>query len=244
MKKLIYLIVFVIGLLFFGKPTFAAVRCETQYGGTQVCVTTGQLQVNKQIFCDPALSGNEDEQICKDTSDRFIDNMGLNFHKFAPGEEVRFRIRVKNVGDAAFSNVSVTDTPQSGFFQLSSGSLNFNLTNLNPGETRDTDIKFKVADTNLLPQNNVICVINTAQASAESNTDRDTSQLCLERKVLGVVKELPRTGPEAWFLTLFGGAVGLLAGAKLLRVGRMQKERHQSDYQMAQSMILRKGRGC
>lgn len=205
--------------LFLTKPAFAAVRCETQYGGTQVCVTTGQLQVNKQIFCDPALSGNEDKQICKDTSDRFIDNMGLNFHRFSPGEEVRFRIKVKNVGDVTLSNVAVSDTPQAGFFELTSGSLNFNLTNLQPGETRDQELKFKVVDTASFPQNNVICVINTANASADNFSDRDTAQLCLEKKVLGVqAKELPKTGFGTW-LILFGSVLSLAIGFKFTRFG-------------------------
>lgn len=219
------------GFLFLAKPASAAVRCETQYGGTEVCVTTGQLQVDKEVF-DPQ-------------NNKYVDNLGINDYKFSPGELISFRINIKNVGDALLSKVTVTDTPQAGFLDLATGALNFDLIDLKPGETKQQELKLRVVDASKLPQNNVICVINTAQANADSNSDKDTAQLCLERKVLGVkVTELPKTGPEAWFLTLFGGAAGLLAGARLLRVGRMQKERHQSDYQMAQSMINKKGRGC
>lgn len=226
--KLIFLSSLILVSFFTVKSTSAAVRCETQYGGTQVCVTTGQLQVNKAVF-DPQ-------------NNTFVDNLGINDHKFAPGEQVRFKISVKNVGDAAFGNVSVTDTPQSGFFDLTSGNLSFNLTNLNPGETRDTEIDFKVSDTSLLPQNNVICVINTAEAKADNNSDRDTSQLCMERKVLGVqTTVLPKTGPEAGLLTLFASITGLVSGVGLIRFGRREEK---TDFQIAQKMVNKKGRGC
>lgn len=231
------------------KSTSAAVRCETQYGGREVCVTTGQLQVNKQVFCDTSLPGNEDEQICKDTADRFIDNMGINFHKFFPGEEIRFRIRVKNVGDATFSKVTVSDTPQSNFFELTSGSLNFDLTDLKPGETQERELRLRVLDTINIPANNVICVINSAEARADGEADRDTAQVCLERKVLGVekggvppVKELPATGPEAWFLTLFGSAAGVAAGFRLRKYGRIQYA-DESYYQITENRFNMKGRG-
>lgn len=239
MNKLMYLIVFVIGLLFFSKPTFAAgaVRCETQYGGTQVCVTTGQLQINKQVF-DPK-------------SNTFVDNLGINDHKFSPGELLSFRINVKNVGDATLNNVVVTDTPQAGFLNLVTGALKFNPFNLAPGETKQHELKFRVVDDSKLPQGNVICIINAAEASADSNTDRDTAQLCLERKVLAavtvkeipIVKEMPKTGPEGFLLALFGSVSGVVAGARLAGVGRI-KRNSETDYQMTESMIYKKGRGC
>ncbi len=209
----------------------AAVRCETQYGGTEVCVTTGQLQVDKEIF-DPQ-------------NNKYVDNLGINDYKFSPGELISFRINIKNVGDALLSKVTVKDTPQAGFLDLATGALNFDLIDLKPGETKQQELKLRVVDASKLPQNNVICIINAAEATAENSKDRDTAQLCLERKVLGVqVKELPRTGPEAWLLTLFGSIAGLITGTGLVGIGRRQQSRADSDYQIAQSMINKKGRGC
>lgn len=206
MKKWLYLTVFVIGLLFLSKPAFAAVRCETQYGGTQVCVTTGQIQVNKEVY-DPQ-------------NNRYVDNLGINDYKFSPGELLSFRISVKNVGDATLNNVAVTDIPQAGFLDLATGTLNFNLTNLAPGEVRQQELKMRVVDESKLPQNNVICIINAAEVTADNSHDRDTAQLCLERKIAGVqqkevppVKELPRTGVPMITWVLLGGF--LLAGFKL-----------------------------
>lgn len=177
--------------LLFQQNVSAAVRCETQYGGTQVCVTTGQLQVDKEVF-DPQ-------------NKKYVDNLGINDYKFSPGELISFRISIKNVGDATLGNIAVTDIPQAGFLDLVTGALNFNLTNLAPGETRQQELKLRVVDESKLPQNNVICIINAAEASADSNKDRDTAQLCLERKVLGVqAKELPRTGLPVAALALVG----------------------------------------
>lgn len=214
-----FLVITVFSLLFQPKVK-AAVRCETQYGGTQICVTTGQLQINKKI-CDP------NQGSCDPTSagftDRLVDNLGINSHLFAPGEDVVFRLSIKNVGDATIGNVAVADTPQSGFFQLESGPLNFNLTNLNPGETRQQDIRLKVADTTLIPQNNVICVINAAETNGDDGShDRDTAQLCLERKVLGKgVVEIPKTGlpPIAWITS----GLFLLIGFKLRKFNIKRK---------------------
>lgn len=187
MKKFVYSIVFVIGFSLLSQPAYAAVRCETQYGGTQVCVTTGQLQVNKEVF-DPQ-------------NKKYVDNLGINDYKFSPGELISFRISIKNVGDATLGNVAVADIPQAGFLDLATGASNFNLTNLAPGETRQQELKFRVADASKLPQNNVICLINAAEATADNSRDRDTTQICLERQVLGKgVVEIPKTGlpPVAW----------------------------------------------
>ncbi len=214
------------GFLFLVKPVSAAVRCETQYGGTQVCVTTGQLQINKEVF-DPQ-------------NKKYVDNLGINDYKFSPGELISFRLSIKNVGDATLGNVAVTDTPQAGFLDLATGALNFNLTNLIPGETRQQELKLRVVDESKLPQNNVICIINAAEVSADNNNhDRDTAQLCLERKVAPPVetKELPKTGPEGWLLTLFGLVAGLITGGMLVRVGKVQYDIVKNDFQMTENRI-------
>lgn len=201
-----FILVLVLLSLITPKPTLAAVRCETQYGGTEVCVTTGQLQVNKEIF-DPQ-------------SKQYVDNLGINDYKFSPGELLSFRISIKNVGDATLSKVTVTDTPQAGFLDLVTGALNFDLIDVKPGETRQQELKLRVVDASQLPQNNIICIINAAEASADSNKDRDTAQFCLERKVLGVQpKELPKTGFGTGLLTLFGSVLGLTVGFKFTRFG-------------------------
>src|SRR5687768_6560111 len=130
MKKVFAFVLFVSGLLAFATPAFADVSCTTQYGGTQVCVTSGKVQINKEVF-DPK-------------NNKFVDNMGINDYKFSPSELVSFRISVKNVGDQTLGRVVVTDTPQAGFLDLATGALNFELKDLKPGETRTEELKLRV----------------------------------------------------------------------------------------------------
>lgn len=238
MKRSISLIVLVIGFLFLSKPAFAAgtERCETQYGGTQVCITTGQVQINKEVF-DPQ-------------NKKYVDNLGINDYKFSPGELISFRLSIKNVGNTNLNNVTVSDTPQTGFLDLATGALNFNLTNLAPGEIRQQELKLRVVDTSKLPQNNIICIINTAETTSDNNHDKDTAQICLEKKVLAVItptteapKELPKTGPEGLLLALFGSFSGIAAGTRLIRFGRI-KYGTGSEYHITEDMIFKKGRGC
>lgn len=243
-EKWILLYVFSFFLFFFSlvipKVTLAAVRCETQYGGTQVCVTTGQLQIDKEIY-DPQ-------------NKKYVDNLGINDYRFSPGELISFRLSIKNVGDATLGNVAVSDTPQAGFLDLATGALNFNLTNLAPGETRQQELRFKVVDASKFPQNNVICIVNAAEANADNSHDRDTSQICLERKVLAVEtkgglpqalpKELPKTGPEGLLLGLVGSVAGLVTGMRLMRVGKIQSDAFETNYFLVLDRIIRKERGC
>ena len=69
MKKILLAVSLLIFTLFcLAKPSVAAVRCETQYGGNEVCVTTGQLQINKEVFNDEVikdldLTRNELEEV-------------------------------------------------------------------------------------------------------------------------------------------------------------------------------------
>lgn len=193
-----------LSLSLFLSPAYAAVRCETQYGGREVCVRTGQLQIDKEIF-----SSQEN---------KFVDNLGLNDRKFAPGEEITFKLKIKNVGDATFDKVSVTDSLPS-LLELVSGSTSFEISDLTAGETEEREIKAKVAASGNFPgDKTIVCVINTAEAVSGGEKDRDTSQVCLERKVVGPAPaakpaELPPTGPEDWLpllvLSLLTGSTGL-----------------------------------
>lgn len=184
-------------------PAYAAVRCETQYGGREVCVRTGRLQIDKEVF-------NPQES-------KFVDNLGLNDHKFAPGDEITFRLKVKNVGDVKFDSVSVTDSLPS-LLELTSGSTSFTISNLTPGDTRESEIKAKVAASGNFPgDKTIVCIINTAEVNSGGEKDRDTAQVCLERKTVGPAPgappAIPPTGPEDWLpllvLSLITGTTGL-----------------------------------
>lgn len=190
---------------FLAKPLFAAVRCETQYGGGEVCVKTGQLQINKKVF--------------DSDSNQFVDNLGINTRKFTSGDEITFRLEIKNVGDATFDKVSVNDTLPS-FLEITSGSLSFDITDLTPGETETREIKAKVVGDDKLPSDkNIVCVVNTAEVSSGDERDKDTAQVCLEKKVLGITT-FPKVGPENSFLIIFGSLVFGVLGLSLLKFSK------------------------
>lgn len=188
---------------FVASPVSAAVRCETQYGGGQVCVTTGALQINKEVF-DPR-------------NNKFVDNLGINDHRFSPGEEVTFRLKIKNVGDATFAKVTVSDTLPS-MLEFSSGAKDFELSDLTPGETEEREFKTKAVSSDKFPSDkNLVCVVNAAEAKADNQHDKDTAQLCLEKKVgAPAPKALPPTGPEVGVLALVS-TVAAGAGLYLLK---------------------------
>src|SRR4030042_1140211 len=130
-KTLTILATAVIAFLLLAKPVLAAVRCETQYGGGEVCVRTGELQIDKEVW-DP-----EDEE---------------------------------------------------------------------------RELEVKVVSVDRFPNDkSIICEVNTAETWADDEKDKDTAQVCFEKKVLGV-SELPPTGPENWLIiipfSLLAGLVG------------------------------------
>jgi uncharacterized repeat protein (TIGR01451 family) len=180
--RLISIILFVLVLVFMAKPAHAT--CDEQYGG--VCKEL-ELQIDKVVW-DPA-NGN------------FKDNLGINDYKFGPDEEITFKLKIKNTGDETFDEVHVKDYLPDYLLQLS-GDFDFIIYDLDPDEEVEREIKIKVVSADNFPADNaLICVVNTAETWNNSENDKDTSQVCLEKKVLGVT-ELPPTGPENWFIFL------------------------------------------
>lgn len=203
MKKILKtlpILVFILAMLFVAKPILAAVRCETNYYG-EVCVRTGELQIDKEVW---------------DVEDGlWVDNMGLYDYKFAPKDyetkEITFELKIKNVGDKTFDKVYVKDTLPD-YLELISGDLEFEIDDLDPGETEKREIKVRVVSADQFPDGATICVVNTGEVWSGDEKDKDTAQVCLEEKVLGVVV-LPPTGPKNWqiilSLSLLTGLVGL-----------------------------------
>lgn len=185
----------------------AAVRCETQYGGKEVCVKTGQLQINKEVF-DPQ-------------NKKFVDNLGLNDHRFAPGEEITFKLQIKNTGDNTLSKVTVSDILPS-LVELSSGELSFELKDLTVGKTEEREFKAKVVAADKFPNDkNLVCVVNLAEAKSDSEKDRDTAQVCLEKKAGVPAKALPPTGPENSLMMLSAALIFLISGLYFVSKSRV-----------------------
>lgn len=183
----------ILGSLFIPKGINAATNCQTQYGGGTNCQVISQIIVEKDVF-DP-------------DNNKFVKNLGINDYKFAPGDEIRFQIKVKNSGDSDLTNVKVKDTlPEKLYFTNGPSSWNdkimsFNIDSLKSGETKQFEVKARVVPDDQLPANSLICKDNLVQVTAGDQNDQDTARVCFERKVQGK-KVLPVTGVNP-FLTIF-----------------------------------------
>jgi len=208
LKLALLVSVFSIQYLVFSNVARASWYCEPVYGGGERCWGTGEILIDKTVK-NPE-TGN------------FVDNLGVNDPKFAPGQEVLYRLEVKNTGQGTFSRVTVKDIFPS-YLDFSWGplgwnsdtrTLQFDIYDLKAGESRQYEVMAKVFDKERLPDDrNLICVVNTGSVEADGKTDSDQAQICFEKKVLGV-EVLPPTGVNLWVLTL-GLLVTTLLGAKL-----------------------------
>lgn len=204
-KTILVAVLSLIAVLFSASKVAAAVRCETQYGGTQVCVTTGQLQINKKIWA-PNYS-------------EYRDNLYITDYQFKTADFVTFKLVVKNVGDNTLKNVRVTDSLPSFLFFTGETPHEFTLDNLNPGESKEFEVKTRVVSESQLVADR-ICGVNTAEVNADDNQhDKDTAELCVTKKVLGV-KKLPETGVNTSFFVLIASAVAAAAGLALVQISR------------------------
>jgi len=193
-------------ILLSSDSVFAAVRCETQYGGNEVCVTTGELQIDKEIL-DPCYAG------------AYKDNLYLTDYLFKTGDYVTFKLTVKNVGDDTLNNVRITDNLPSFLFFTGETPHEFTIDHLNPDESESFEVKARVVAESQLEADR-ICGVNTAEVWADGDQhDKDTSQVCATKKVLGV-SVLPETGDNTP-LIIFGASLAIaMLGLGLIKVGR------------------------
>ncbi|PIU03962.1 hypothetical protein COT44_00340 [Candidatus Shapirobacteria bacterium CG08_land_8_20_14_0_20_39_18] len=209
MKYLIKFFGLITALMVFvllAKPVKATTVCETQYGGGETCKEVNLILVDKKVF-------NPDQA-------KFVDNLGINDLKFASGDEIRFKVIVKNISDVTLTNIKVTDIlPDKLYFVDGPVSWNdremiFTIDNLNAGESKESEIRAKVVPAAQLPANEILCRTNFAKGEVNGQSDQDTSQACFENKVLA--QTTPVTGPSilplAFLVSLM--IVGLILNKK------------------------------
>jgi len=185
--------------LTFAPKAQAAIRCESQYGGGEVCVKTGELNIDKQVY--------------NPNSSSFVDNLSLHTHYFKAGDEITFKLKVKNTGDEKLSSVHVKDTLPS-YLYLSSGDLDYYITDLEVNETDERELKAKVVNNSNLPSQSLTCVVNQGEAWASDEHDSDTSQVCIKKDV----ETLPATGPGLNSLILLTSLSSAAIGFYLLKL--------------------------
>lgn len=216
-KFLVFLFWAGLAFLAFAKTSFAAVRCETQYGGGEICVTTGQLQINKQI-CVTDKGDDGKYKKCDIKGDSFKDNLFMD-HAFTTSDFITFKLMITNVGDNTLHNVNVTDILPDFLFFTGNTPESFHFDTLNPGVTETEYIEVRVVSESDLKVKSD-CDVNTAEATSDGNQhDKDTAKLCVIKQVLGV-KQLPKTGPSDTFLILSLSTLAGLAGIVLVKFSK------------------------
>lgn len=209
LKLILILVLGVNVLVLVPKKVFAGWTCEPIYGGGERCWGTGEILIDKTVK--------------NPSTGLFVDNLGVNDPKFAPGQEVLFRLEVKNVGQGTFSKVTIKDVFPSYLdfvwgplgWDSSSNTLQFDIYDLKAGESRQYEVMARVFDKDRLPQDkSLICVVNTGRVEADGRSDEDQAQVCFEKRVLGV-QFLPPTGVENLWVLSLGLLVTTVLGAKL-----------------------------
>lgn len=192
------------------KNVLADGDCVPVYGGGVQCPRVGQVLIDKTVR--------------NPSTGVFVDNLGLSDPKYRPASFVTFRLTVKNSGDQALEKVIVVDKiPQfvdfmtgPGTYDAKNKTLTFEVKNLDGGSSQVFEITGRVVHQAVLPEaKNVVCITNVVDAKADSQTDRDESQFCIEKRM--EVPTVPKAGPEDWLLILTGLSTVLTSGLYLRR---------------------------
>lgn len=188
-KILVVLAVVACAALISVKPT-AAATCESTYGGGQTCTNTSGFTIKKEV---------------REVNGGHFDFTVNNVKK---GDNLEFRITVKNTGDTALNNVAVTDNMPDGL--NSSDKLNFTIDQLNPGDSKSFLIVAQVNDSQFVNIKSGKCFVNSATMKVGDNSQKDTAAVCIGGAVLGAVK-LPETGAaDTAILSLVGVVIGAI----------------------------------
>lgn len=205
-------------------------NCEIIYGGGELCQKQVKFTIEKQVL-SPIKGGT------------FVDSLSTNDPKFAPDQNVTYKVIIKNIGDVAIDTLDVADTfPQyvsfvsgPGNYDNNSQTLKFSVQKLQPGKTVTFTIVGKTANDAALPQDKtVVCPVNTVKAAENNgNTASSSTQICIEKNIVvsGQVppkvyqtppmQTTPSTGPEV--LGLIALIPSGLAGLVLRKKSNLSK---------------------
>jgi uncharacterized repeat protein (TIGR01451 family)/LPXTG-motif cell wall-anchored protein len=183
-------------------------------------------QLSKQL--------NLNKQVKHPENGQYVENLQFGDVRFLPEQEISFKIEVKNNGQTELTNIQVKDTLPNfldfvsgpGNYDASSRTLNFTVDKLRQGESKSYEVKAKVKNAEELQANMATCITNFAEARVDELVSQDTAALCIESRVLGITRELPKTGSEGPILMLmlsfvtFAGSVFLYRQAKRVQIER------------------------
>lgn len=144
------------------------------------------------------------------TNLEYVDNLTPSDPRFAPNQEIYFKIKVKNTSTSDITNVTVKDyvplylTPIEGpgTWDQNTRIISWNAGDFQVDEEKVYYIKMKINPQNQLPADKgLFCLVNKVEALSDEAVDDDNAQFCIEKQVTGV-KKVPSAGPEMGILLL------------------------------------------
>jgi uncharacterized repeat protein (TIGR01451 family) len=182
-----------------------------QYGGE---TPSYSLLIDKMVAKPGAQKGE---------TAQYVDNLSLSDPRFVPGQDVWFKIKVKNTANAALQAVEVKDyVPEyilpiegPGKWDPQTRTITFNAGDFAVDEEKTYYLKMRVYSQDQLPSDKgLFCLVNRAVASNNTVSDDDAAQFCIEKQVLGVT-QVPTAGPELGLALLAGNLILAGIGIKL-----------------------------
>ncbi len=207
MKKLIIFSLFVFGLLL--SVSTVKADCVGQYGQYGQPCNSYSIVVDKMV----AKPGTSD----------YVDNLSVSDPRYKPSEYVMFKVTIKNTSTTTFGGMTAKDyvpsylTPVEGpgTFDSNTRIITWDAGFFNVDEQKTYYFKMQInSDSNLPADKGLFCVVNRADATSNTTYDDDSSQLCIEKQVLGTTT-VPSAGPEMGLLLLAGNFLGVGIGLKL-----------------------------
>lgn len=226
MKKIVSYLLIVTGFFLFFTNLADAKECKTVYGGGEVC-ETGELSLDKKVYNPEAKE--------------YFDNIDSKDFTFAPGEEVKFSLRVKNTSDIKVDSVKINDdfdrlddymvyvTSDRGDYraEATDHKVKFSLGGLEPGESVTLHFVARFKKAGELPDG-ITCIVNAAHVYSHKDevSDSDYAKFCVEKKSDKIiVGKTPDTGLDLQsVLAIQAGAFALLGLASLKRAKTILKK--------------------
>lgn len=149
--------------------------CQSIFGGGATCLQSGSLVIDKKIR--------------NPQTDQFVDHLNITDPRYAPDQTVVFQVTLRNTGNRALEDITVTDTfPQyvsfskgPGEFDKAQNTLIFAFNKLEGGQSRSFTIEGKVASAqSIQATGGVTCVVNQARGEKDRNVSTDNTQFCLQ----------------------------------------------------------------
>ena len=189
------------------------------------------LLVNKAALASTYEEEHRDillDKKVKATSQQYWhENLSSQTITFTSENETEFKIWIKNNGNRELKNIKIVDnlphyltlTTEVGSYNKDNRQIEWKVDTLSVNEEKEFYFRARINQANDLPQGQLFCLINKAEARAESGqSDSDTAQFCIDTRILGVAI-LPEAGNNTLIATIFATSI-IAIGFLTRKIGR------------------------